>query len=75
MIFEYIGSVALSYGEFVHAKQNFSAAKEVYQKVIDGGSKNKDFVKPYALAAGNMNSESSLVGAMCALGQLEAHLG
>lgn len=25
------GNVALSYGEFVHAKQNFSLAKEVYQ--------------------------------------------
>ncbi|XP_028773003.1 uncharacterized protein LOC114730145 [Neltuma alba] len=69
------GSVALSYGEFVHAKQNFSLAKEVYQKVIDGGSENKDFGNPFLLAAGNMNSEGLMLGAMCALGQLESHMG
>ncbi|KAI9116095.1 hypothetical protein K1719_013025 [Acacia pycnantha] len=69
------GSVALSYGEFVHAKQNFSLAKEVYQNVIDGGSENKDFGTPFVLAAGNMNSEGLILGAMCALGQLESHLG
>lgn len=67
--------MALSYGEHVHAKQNFSLAKEVYQKVLDGSSENKDFGNPFVLAAGNMNSESLVLGAMCALGQLESHLG
>ncbi|KAJ7961392.1 Tetratricopeptide repeat (TPR)-like superfamily protein [Quillaja saponaria] len=69
------GSVALSYGEFLHATQNFSLAKEVYQKVIEGGSETKDFGDPYALAACNMTVEEVILGAMCSLGQLEAHLG
>ncbi|KAI4354536.1 hypothetical protein L6164_003388 [Bauhinia variegata] len=64
------GSVALSYGELLHAKQNFSLAKEVYQSVIQGDYGNKD-----VLAAGTMTLEGLMVGAMCALGQLEAHLG
>lgn len=75
LIFEYIGCVALSYGEFIHVKQNYSLAKEVYQRVIDGSSENKDSGNPYVLAAGNMNLEGLTLGAMCALGQLEAHLG
>ena len=68
----YIGSVALSYGEFLHATQNFSLAKELYQNVIQSLSEKKDFSDPYALAACNMSSEEVLIAATCALGQLEA---
>ncbi|KAF7825640.1 Tetratricopeptide repeat (TPR)-like superfamily protein, putative isoform 1 [Senna tora] len=68
-------SNAMSYGEFVHAKQNFSLAKEAYQKVIDGFSENENSGNPYVLAAGNMSLDGLMLGALCALGQLEAHLG
>ncbi|XP_030924883.1 uncharacterized protein LOC115951898 [Quercus lobata] len=70
-----IGSVALSYGELLHATQNFSLAKEVYKKVIQGASENKDFSDMHAFAACNMSSEEVLLAATCALGQLEAHMG
>nr|XP_023919341.1 uncharacterized protein LOC112030897 isoform X2 [Quercus suber] len=70
-----IGSVALSYGELLHATQNFSLAKEVYKKVIQGASENKDFSDLHAFAACNMSSEEVLLAATCALGQLEAHMG
>ncbi|KAF3968493.1 hypothetical protein CMV_007622 [Castanea mollissima] len=70
-----IGSVALSYGELLHATQNFSLAKEIYKKVIQGASENKDFSDLHAFAACNMSSEEVLLAATCALGQLEAHMG
>uniref|UniRef100_A0A5B6YNM5 MalT-like TPR region domain-containing protein n=1 Tax=Davidia involucrata TaxID=16924 RepID=A0A5B6YNM5_DAVIN len=69
------GNVALSYGEFLHASQNLSMAKELYEKVIQGVSKNKDFSDLYNLAACNMALEEVLLAATCALGQVEAHLG
>ncbi|KAM2954478.1 hypothetical protein FF1_032749 [Malus domestica] len=69
------GSSALSYGEFLHATQNFSLAKDVYQNVIQGGSKNEELGNSNALAACNMSAEEVSLGATCALGQLEAHLG
>lgn len=71
----FIGSIGLSYGELLHASQNFSLAKEAYQKVIQRASENKDFSDLNALAACNMSSEEVLLAATCALGQLEAHLG
>ncbi|XP_041026396.1 uncharacterized protein LOC121266590 isoform X4 [Juglans microcarpa x Juglans regia] len=69
------GSVVLSYGEFLHATQNLSLAKEIYQKVIQGVAENKDFSDLNALAACNMSSAEVLLAATCALGQLEAHMG
>lgn len=55
--------------------QNFSLAKEAYQKVIQRASENKDFSDLNALAACNMPSEEVFLAATCALGQLEAHMG
>ncbi|VVA28724.1 PREDICTED: LOC110642886 isoform [Prunus dulcis] len=72
---EITGSAALSYGEFLHASQKFSLAKDVYQNVIQGVSKNKEFSNSNALAACNMSPEEVSLAATCALGQLEAHLG
>lgn len=69
------GNAALSYGEFLHAKRDFSAAKELYQKAIIESSEKKDFSDPYALGACNMASEEVLLAATCSLGQLESHLG
>lgn len=54
---------------------NFPRAKELYEKVIQGISGNKDFSDLYNLSAGNMASEEVLLAATCALGQLESHLG
>ncbi|BBH06167.1 Tetratricopeptide repeat-like superfamily protein [Prunus dulcis] len=50
-------------------------AKDVYQNVIQGVSKNKEFSNSNALAACNMSPEEVSLAATCALGQLEAHLG
>lgn len=69
------GNVALSYGELLHAKQNFNVAKEIYEKVIEGMSEDKDFNNPYQVAACNMIPEEVLLAATCSLGQLEVHLG
>lgn len=69
------GSVALSYGEFLHATQNFSMAKELYQKVIQGISMSNVSGYSYALAACNMSAEEVLSATTCALGQLEARMG
>ncbi|KAG8647648.1 uncharacterized protein LOC110622970 isoform X1 [Manihot esculenta] len=71
----YVGNAALSYGEFLHATRNLSLAKDVYQKVINEVAENKDFSGMHALAACNMASEEVLLAAICALGQLEAHMG
>ncbi|GAV76558.1 hypothetical protein CFOL_v3_20031 [Cephalotus follicularis] len=69
------GSVALSYGEFLHATLNFSLAKELYQKVIDGVSDNWKCDDMDTIAVCNMTSEEVLLAATLALGQLEAHMG
>ncbi|XP_004492165.2 uncharacterized protein [Cicer arietinum] len=68
------GTAALSYAEFQQTKQNYSMAKEIYQNVIDGASEHKESGNVY-LGGGNMNVEGLMMGAMCALGQLESHLG
>ncbi|KAK9714166.1 hypothetical protein RND81_06G076000 [Saponaria officinalis] len=70
-----IGNTTLSYGEFLHVKRDFDAAKELYQKAINESSEKKDFSDPYYLGACNMDSEEVLLAATCALGQLESHLG
>ncbi|XP_050940184.1 uncharacterized protein LOC103486372 isoform X3 [Cucumis melo] len=57
------------------AGKNFSAAKEVYQRVIEVGSEVKDSSEQCALAGGNMSPMEVLVAATCALGQLEGNLG
>lgn len=69
------GSVALSYGEYLHATQNFSLAKELYQKIIEGVPKNEDFGDINALAVCNTASREILLAATFALGQLESHMG
>ncbi|XP_074339881.1 uncharacterized protein LOC141677731 [Apium graveolens] len=69
------GNAALSYGGFLHAKQNFPMAKEIYEKVIQGVLEMKDLSDTHNLAAGNMALEEALLAATCSLGQLEAHLG
>jgi len=71
----YLGNVALSYGEFLHAKREFDAAKKLYQKAIAESYEKKDFSDPYAVAACNMSSQEVLLASTCALGQLESHLG
>lgn len=68
------GNVALSYGLFLHSTMNFSLAKEVYQKVTQGTFENKALADTH-LAACNMIPEEVVLGATCALGQLESHLG
>lgn len=73
-MFGYVGSAALSYGEFLQTKQDYSMAKEVYRNVIERATEIKNSGNPY-LGAGNMNLEGLMMGAMCALGQLESHLG
>lgn len=70
----YIGTAALSYGLFLYLKQNYSMAKEVYRSVLQGASDIKKYGNPY-LGAGNMNLEGLMMGALCALGQLETYLG
>ena len=74
-MFWFLGNVDLSYGEFLHATQSFLKAKELYERVIQGISANKDFSDWNNLAACNMVTEEALLAATCALGQLEAHLG
>ncbi|KAK4776539.1 hypothetical protein SAY86_005227 [Trapa natans] len=68
------GNVALSYGQYLHCTMNFSSAKEVYQKVIQGTSENKGLAQTH-LAACNMIPDEVILGATCALGQLESHMG
>ncbi|KAL1359758.1 hypothetical protein AAHE18_04G130300 [Arachis hypogaea] len=70
----YIGTAALSYGEFLYLGQNYSMAKEVYTSVLKGASDIKKFGNPY-LGACNMNLEGLMMGALCALGQLETYQG
>ncbi|KAJ8532919.1 hypothetical protein K7X08_015808 [Anisodus acutangulus] len=70
-----IGNVALSYGEFLHCMRDFQMARELYQKAMQDVSESKDFTDSQSLSACNMNLEEMLLGATCALGQLEAHLG
>ncbi|XWS43744.1 hypothetical protein CRYUN_Cryun16bG0130100 [Craigia yunnanensis] len=48
------GTAALSCGEFLHATQNFSLAKELYQKIIEGVPKNEDFGDINGLAVSSM---------------------
>ncbi|KAK6290478.1 hypothetical protein POUND7_002019 [Theobroma cacao] len=69
------GTVALSYGEFLHTTQNFSLAKELYQKIIEGVLKKEDFSDTNSLAVCNMAPDEVLLAATFALGQLESHMG
>ncbi|KAL2927087.1 Nephrocystin-3 [Bienertia sinuspersici] len=71
----FIGNASLSYGEFLHAKREFNAAKEFYQKAITDSCEKKDFSDPYDLGACNMSPQEVLLAATCSLGQLESHLG
>lgn len=71
----YIGSAALSYGEYLHATQNFLLAKKFYQKVIEVLAEQKDFSDMNTLGSCNMALEEVALTATFALGQLEAHMG
>ena len=66
----YIGNVALSYGEFLHATGNFEKAKEMYQKAIQGVAETKE-----SMCSCNMNLRAVSLAATFALGQLESHIG
>ncbi|KAL8526887.1 hypothetical protein ACS0TY_015943 [Phlomoides rotata] len=69
------GNAALSCGEYLHGKREFSSAKELYRKVIQAMSDFQDVGDPNNLGACNMTSEEVGIAASCALGQLESHLG
>ncbi|KAB2034945.1 hypothetical protein ES319_D04G118600v1 [Gossypium barbadense] len=69
------GTAVLSYGEFLHATQQFSLAKELYQNIIEGVPKNEDFSDMNTLAICNMASDEVFLAATFALGQLESHMG
>lgn len=71
----FIGSAALSYGEYLHATRNFSLAKMFYQKVIEVLADKKDFSNLNALGSSNMTLDEVSLAANFALGQLEAHVG
>ncbi|TKY65995.1 hypothetical protein E2542_SST08857 [Spatholobus suberectus] len=68
------GTAGLSYAEFLHKKQNYSMAKEVYRNVVQGAVEVKNAGNPY-LGAGNFSVDELIVGSMCALGQLESLMG
>lgn len=68
------GTAALSYAEFQQTRQNYSMAKEIYQNVLVGATELKERGNVY-LGGGNMSMEGLMMQAMCALGQLESHLG
>ncbi|XP_065853006.1 uncharacterized protein [Euphorbia lathyris] len=70
-----VGNAALSFGEFLHATCNLSLAKDFYQKVINEVPEKKDFTDMHSLSACNMSSDEVLLASICALGQLEAHMG
>lgn len=72
---QFIGNAALSYGEFLHHKRDFEMAKNLYARVIHEESLGKSFSHLNQLSACNMNFEDVILGATCALGQLEAQLG
>lgn len=77
-MFGFVATAALSYGEFQQIKQNYPMAKEAYQRVIEASTNLKDELKESGnsyLGAGNMNFEGLMMGATCALGQLESQLG
>lgn len=71
----YIGSAALSYGEYLHVTRNFPLAKEFYQSVIEVLSEKKDFSDTNALGSCNMALEEVSLAATFGLGQLEGHMG
>ncbi|KAL9315448.1 hypothetical protein ACSQ67_016449 [Phaseolus vulgaris] len=68
------GTAGLSYAEFLHKKQDYTKATEVYRSVVHGAVQIKRAGNPY-LGAGNMSVDELIVGSMCALGQLEALTG
>jgi len=74
LTFRFVGTAGLSYAEFLHKKQNYSLAKEVYRSVILGAVQVRRAGNPY-LGAGNMSVNELIVGSICALGQLEAVMG
>ncbi|VFQ71266.1 unnamed protein product [Cuscuta campestris] len=70
------GNAALTYGEFLHHMRDFEMAKKMYTKVIgEEESPGMEYNNLHQLLACNMSYEDTILGATCALGQLEAHLG
>jgi len=73
-MFGFVGTACLSYAEFLHKKQDYAKAKEVYYSVVHGAVQIKRAGNPY-LGAANMSVDELIVGSMCALGQLDAVTG
>lgn len=69
------GNVMLSRGEFLHATGDLTFAKECYKKAINSTPENEVFDDLHCLSACNMVPNEVMLGATCALGQLEAHSG
>ncbi|PIA54679.1 hypothetical protein AQUCO_00900918v1 [Aquilegia coerulea] len=69
------GNVMLSHGELLHATGNLASAKEFYQKAIQEIPEVDSFGDLHSLTTCNMVPVEVLLGATCALGQLEAHSG
>ncbi|KAK9146181.1 hypothetical protein Sjap_006084 [Stephania japonica] len=67
------GNVLLNQAEFLHATGNLASAKDLYLKSIQRLENSEEFVDPSGLSACNMIPMEVLLGATCALGQLEAH--
>lgn len=69
-----MGNACLSNGEFLHATGNFSAAKNLYDRILNEFVET-DITESSYLSSANMVSEEVLLGASCALGQLLSHSG
>lgn len=70
----YMGNVALSHGEFLHATGHFALAKDFYQKAVKA-SEIHGSSEASTLAAANIISGEVSLEATCALGQLATHSG
>ncbi|KAK9082823.1 hypothetical protein Scep_029294 [Stephania cephalantha] len=69
------GNALLNQAEFLHATGNLASAKDLYVKSIQRMQKSEEIVDHSGLSACNMIPIEGLLGATCALGQLEAHSG
>ncbi|KAK9087820.1 hypothetical protein Syun_030214 [Stephania yunnanensis] len=69
------GNALLNQAEFLHATGNLASAKDLYMKSIQRMQKSEEIVDHSGLSACNMIPIEGLLGATCALGQLEAHSG
>lgn len=63
-----------SCGEFQHCTGGLTSAKGLYEKAISVSEENVNSESGF-LSTSNMVPEKVLVGATCALGQLQGNLG